>query len=52
VSDELKYKTLKEIKITDASMRRKFYIITHKRRTLPPAYTIFINYIKADAKTR
>ena len=52
VSDELKYKTLKEIKITDASMRRKFYIITHTRRTLPPAYTIFINYVKADAKTR
>ena len=52
VSDELKYKTLKEIKITDASMRRKFYIITHTRRTLPPAYAVFINYVKADAKTR
>jgi len=52
VSDELKYKTLKEIKITGVSMRRKFYIITHKSRTLPPAYNIFINYVKADAKTR
>jgi len=52
VSDELKYKTLKEIKITDASMRRKFYIITHKRRTLPPAYAVFINYVNAYAKTR
>jgi DNA-binding transcriptional LysR family regulator len=52
VSDELKYKTLKEIKITDVSMKRKFYIITHKRRTLPPSYHIFLNYVKADVKTR
>ena len=51
VSDELKYKTLKEIKITDVSMKRKFYIITHKSRTLPRAYHIFLNYIKADPRT-
>jgi len=51
VSDELKYKTLKEIKITDVSMKRKFYIITHKRRTLPRAYHIFLNYVKADVRT-
>jgi DNA-binding transcriptional LysR family regulator len=45
VSDELKHKTLKEIKITDVSMRRKIYLITHKKRTLPLAYQIFLNYI-------
>lgn len=52
VSDELKYKTLKEIKITDVSMKRKFYIITHKKRTLPHAYQIFLDYVKADARKR
>ena len=46
VSDELKHGTLKEIKITDVSMKRKIYIITHKKRTLPPAYQIFLNYIR------
>lgn len=51
VSDELKYKTLKEIKITDVSMRRKFYLITHKKRTLPLAYQIFLDYAKDAVKT-
>ncbi len=51
VSDALKYKTLKEIKITDVSMKRKFYLITHKKRTLPLAYQIFLDYAKDAVKT-
>ena len=52
VSDELKYKTLKEVKLTEIKMRRKFYIITHRRRTLPLAYHIFLNHILAEPKNR
>lgn len=46
VIDDLKHKTLKEIKLTDMQMRRKFYIATHKKRTLPLTYRIFLEYIK------
>lgn len=46
VIDELKHKTLKEIKLTDMQMRRKFYIATHKKRTLPLTYRIFLEHIK------
>ncbi len=47
VIDELKFETLKEIKVTDIQMKRKFYIVTHQKRTLPLAYSIFIDYLKA-----
>jgi len=52
VSEELKHNTLKEIKVTDVSMRRKIYIITHKKRTLPPAYHMFLNYIIGESRNR
>lgn len=48
VIDELKFETLKEIKVTDMQMKRKFYIVTHQKRTLPLAYSIFIDYLKAN----
>ena len=50
VTDELKYKILKEIKLADLQMKRKFYIITHKKRTLPQAYKIFLEHIMAESK--
>ncbi len=46
VADELKFKTLKEIKVKDIQMKRKFYIVTHKKRTLPAVYNIFLEYLK------
>lgn len=46
VADELKFKTLKEIKITGLQMKRKFYLVTHKKRSLPPVYTLFLEHIK------
>ena len=52
VSGELRSKTLKEITITDVSLRRKIYIITHKKRTLPLAYQVFLDYIMDDARKR
>lgn len=46
VADELKHNILKEIKLTDTQMKRKFYIITHKKRTLPLLHTVFLEHIK------
>jgi DNA-binding transcriptional LysR family regulator len=51
VKDELKHGILKEIKLTDIQMRRKFYIVTHKKRTFPLAYSIFLKYIMAESES-
>lgn len=48
VADELKHKILKEIKLDNIQMKRKFYIVIHKKRTLPLAYSIFMDYLKAN----
>lgn len=45
VKDELRYGILKEIKLSDTHMKRRFYIVTHKKRTLPGAYNLFLEYI-------
>lgn len=50
VTDELKHKVLKEIKLTDIQMKRKFYIVTHKKRTLPFLYNNFLEHLKAESK--
>lgn len=50
VTDELKYHILKEIKLTDIEMKRKFYIATHKKRTLPLIYKIFLEHLKTESK--
>ncbi|MBZ0155334.1 MAG: LysR family transcriptional regulator [Alphaproteobacteria bacterium] len=49
VADELKMGILREIKITDVQMRRKFYIVKHKRRSLPHAYRVFIESLRRSA---
>jgi DNA-binding transcriptional LysR family regulator len=46
VKDELKYAIFKEIKLSDIQMKRKFYIVTHKKRTLPVAYNLFLEHLK------
>ena len=50
VADELEHKILKEIKVTDIEMKRRFYIITHKKRTLPRLYETFLEHILAETK--
>jgi DNA-binding transcriptional LysR family regulator len=50
VTDELKYKLLKEIKLSDVQMKRKFYIITHKKRSLPFLHNAFLEHMKTEAK--
>jgi DNA-binding transcriptional LysR family regulator len=50
VSDELKYRLLKEIKLSDVQMKRKFYIITHRKRSLPFLHNAFLEHMKTEAK--
>ncbi len=47
VRDELKYGSIKEIRIKNAAMKRQFYIITHRKRTLPHLYRTFLDYLPA-----
>lgn len=50
VKGELKAGILKEIKVKVLNMKRSFYIITHKRRTLPKHYRAFLDYLKKPAR--
>jgi len=50
VIDELEHGILQEIELTDLQMRRRFYIVVHKKRTLPRAYEIFLEHILSEAK--
>ena len=51
VADELKHKILHEIRLTDIEMKRKFFIVTHKKRTLPRLYDAFLEFIVAESRT-
>ncbi|HXX53256.1 MAG TPA: selenium metabolism-associated LysR family transcriptional regulator [Thermodesulfovibrionales bacterium] len=46
VKDEVKYKLLKKIRIKGIQMKRKFYTVTHRKRTLPFSYSMFVDYLK------
>jgi DNA-binding transcriptional LysR family regulator len=50
VADELEHKLLEEIKLTDIHMKRNFYIVTHKKRTLPRLYDIFLKHVLAETE--
>ncbi len=50
VVDELKHKILKEITLSGMQMKRHFYVVTHKKRTLPAAYTLFLKHVIAQVK--
>lgn len=50
VADELQHKILDEIKLTDVEMKRRFYIVTHKKRTLPRLYETFLKHILSESK--
>jgi DNA-binding transcriptional LysR family regulator len=50
VQDELKYKVLKELRITDMQMKRNFYLVTYRKRSLPAAYTLFSDYAMSQVK--
>jgi len=50
VADELEHNILEEIKLTDIQMKRRFYVVTHKKRTLPRAYEMFSTHILAGSQ--
>jgi DNA-binding transcriptional LysR family regulator len=45
VSDELSHGSLKEIPVQNLEMKRKFYIVTHKKRSLPLPYRVFLEHL-------
>jgi DNA-binding transcriptional LysR family regulator len=49
VRDELKCNILSEIKIKNADMKRQFFIVTHRKRTLPHLYKGFLEYLLPSA---
>ncbi len=52
VSEELTHGTLEEIKLSDIKMKRKFYIATHRKRTLPRLYAAFLEHLISINSTR
>ncbi|MBE0426012.1 MAG: LysR family transcriptional regulator [Nitrospirae bacterium] len=50
VADELKNNILGEIKLLDTQMKRRFYIVTHRKRTLPFVYEKFLEHLMFESK--
>lgn len=50
VVDELKHRVLKEIRLSDIDMKRQFYIVRHKKRSLPRLYDAFLKHVMSEAK--
>jgi DNA-binding transcriptional LysR family regulator len=50
VADELKHRTLKRIRLIDEEMKRNFYIATHRKRSLPRLYQMFLDHVRAQSK--
>jgi DNA-binding transcriptional LysR family regulator len=46
VEEELDSKSLHEIQLRNLRMKRKFYLVRQKKRTLPPHYLAFCNHLK------
>jgi DNA-binding transcriptional LysR family regulator len=49
VTEELKHKLLKEVKIDIPPMKRMFYVVTHKKRALPLLYSLFLDQLKSNS---
>jgi DNA-binding transcriptional LysR family regulator len=49
VTEELKHKILKEVKLDAPPMKRMFYIATHKKRSLPLPYSLFLDHLKLSS---
>ena len=49
VTEELKHGSLKEIKLDITSMKRMFYIATHKKRSLPLLYSLFLDQLRSTS---
>ncbi|MBI5848207.1 MAG: LysR family transcriptional regulator [Nitrospirae bacterium] len=47
LQEELKHQTLREVAIAGLEMKRRFYALTHKKRSLPFLYSVFLEYLKS-----
>jgi len=45
-ADELRHKMLLEVQLKNMRMNRQFYFVVHNMRSLPPAYSLFLNHLK------
>lgn len=50
VAEEIKFSTLKEIRIKNLRLLRSFHVVSHRRRSLPPAYSLLADHILASAR--
>lgn len=50
VEDEINYGILKKINLANINIGRRFYIVKHKKRTLPKAYETFLEYVISSSK--
>ena len=50
VIEDLRWGTLREIKIKDLIMKRKFFIVTHKKRALPSVCRAFLEHAVSESK--
>jgi len=51
VQEELKHRTLKEVKVSGLEMKRKFYVLTHRKRSLPLLYSVILEHLKTSSAT-
>ena len=52
VTEDVQTGALKEVKIKGVQMKRKFFLVTHKKRTLPLTYRVFQEHVFAEIKNR
>jgi DNA-binding transcriptional LysR family regulator len=50
VADELKHNILRQIKLVDIEMKHQFYIVAHRKRTLPKLYETFLHHLLHELK--
>lgn len=48
VAEDLKHGTLKLIRVSGNEIRRQFYVVTHKKRTLPALQTAFLAFLRTS----
>jgi DNA-binding transcriptional LysR family regulator len=49
VQEELKHRTLREVKVAGLEMKRKFFVLTHRKRSLPLLYSVFLEHLKISS---
>ena len=52
VTRDLRNGTLKEVGIKGVRMKRKFFLVTHKKRTLPRVYRAFQEHVVSEMKNK